>query len=808
MGKQITITSQKYFNEFKNDTDFTANLGDYTNNFTGNVMENVKVSLTMRVEWFSQASAVSQFTVSGGIVYFDSFIDDGFSIGDTVTFQKIDSSGTILSSHTATVSSISNTVMVTGGFTPAIGDGLYSASIIRGTTPLTALIHKYSLRENSANFGVQNLVTGNDSAYYGSGMTIGGGFVNFQSLGQVKDWVDGTFKCEKLANPSTFVQEFEIEHELLIPFYEEGQDLSLLPQYLDGLKSLKYVFASGFRTVLSDPNTEKNFEYDLQLGSVGGYDENYNGFNNNYEIVSTDYVETATGNPADGLIIGSKTTATIVVKKLSGVFTGSDRFGSYVSYQAEQIDYTNTTTDFKSNFIYDRALSSVGMVANAGDDFITSNSATIVSGDMVIVVDVDYTNAQKLFLSNKFAQNPIDFIIGVSVGDNTIPSGNSDRVMLLADTGVFDESADIPDLIQNTVFEYFPYNKEVGVDTGFTGLTQWNEDGITINGSFDLDLSKNAFLNSFQMELTAFNTVTEGRFILDNYNFDLTNTVVVSGVQQINVVTDRGYNLENGSQFNEIELTTGNLIGDLQGYNLRFSQKISWQDWINNNLVDTIFYDNTKPNNNLNDKSSNYSNLNDYEIGVSIFANVSGVNEFGVSGLTNYLITSPNITVYDYDLDDNITPIWSGVIETFNNSNMSNLGGAILTGSDDTLFRVTWTSTGGAVTDLTGFTAIHRIEETNQNGFAIDEIGTLYSYPNGNRVIPKGGYTNLDMYIDTGNVITECLIKGNTLNSGTPYNISARIDIESLIDPKAKLTSPDNTPKDTSGTVETKITAP
>tara|TARA_R110000782_G_scaffold67351_1_gene136108 strand:- start:993 stop:1565 length:573 start_codon:yes stop_codon:yes gene_type:complete len=189
-----------------------------------------------------------------------------------------------------------------------------------------------------------------------------------------------------------------------------------------------------------------------------------------------------------------------------------------------------------------------------------------------------------------------------------------------------------------------------------------------------------------------------------------------------------------------------------------------------------------------------------------MFSNLSGVSVLGAGGITDYHLLTPPLTVYDYDLDGNVVTEWSATIETFDPITLTNLSGAILTGQN-TLFKITWVNSGGAVTDLTDFTAIHRIEETDQNGYNIDEVGTLYSYPSNNRVIPKSGFTNLDIFLLAGNVVTECLIDGSQLNSGVGYNLSGKIEVEGTIDPNAKLTSPDNTVKDTSGTVETKVQA-
>ncbi len=47
MGVEVLVISQKYFNEYANGVNFTDNLGDYTNNFTGSVMENQMVRMVL-----------------------------------------------------------------------------------------------------------------------------------------------------------------------------------------------------------------------------------------------------------------------------------------------------------------------------------------------------------------------------------------------------------------------------------------------------------------------------------------------------------------------------------------------------------------------------------------------------------------------------------------------------------------------------------------------------------------------------------------------------------------------------------------
>jgi len=807
MGLEVLVISQKYYNEYYNGINFNNNLTDYTSNFTGSVMGNQMVNLVIDINWRSDASVSNKFTLQGPIITraTGNWADDGFSIGDLVEISGFLPNGTAFGPFGPTTANsvVDGTMILDFDLSTVIPEDTYELFTVTGLTNLSALIHKFSLIENSDPFGTQNIITGSDSAYYGSNMIEGGGWVNFQGLGQNKDWEDGGFRARKIYSPLWRHERFEIEHRLLIPFYAEGDNLSLLPPYLDGLNSLKYVFESGFRSVISNPNTQKAVAFDSQLGSVAGFNENFNGFDNLYNIASIIYQDANTLTSADGLLIGGTTKVTCVVKKNNGAFVGGERFGTYASYLPNQNEYQNTTlTDFKENFIYDRVLTYEGGGV-AASTIITNVTGIVSAGKLTITFEVGYSVAQQIRLANSIAQRPIAFAIGIQIGDINLPAGNSDRVMLLAE-GLYDKSADIEDLMDVNLFDIYPHNRQISSSTGFSDMIAWNEDGLAIDFAFDLDLNKDALINSLDFKLIAENSTTGDVFELDSFNYPIAGAVISNGVQQLNVATSRGYILENNDQFNDVTINVGANVGGLQSYNGRFAQKVSWQEWIENLDVNTVFYDNGEPFNNFNDKASNYSALNGYEVKLAISANVYGTNPFGISGLTDYLFLSPSLKVFDYEKDGNVTPVWSGVIETFNPLTSSNLNGAILTGQN-TLFRTTWTNVAGAVTSLDGIWGINRIEIANQLGFDITELSSINTPATNQLLIPSTGAL-LDVYLSGGSVVMDCLIDGSLASSGVNYNLSSRIN-SANVPPFLKVTSPSGTQKDTSGVIDSKNTS-
>jgi hypothetical protein len=795
MPINILVTNTKYFTEYKNDVGFVSNLGDFANNLQGSVMENVKLVRELNINWFAKSSTSDRFAVDTALNVITrkgsgNFLNDGASVGDIFDFtNQVSTSPTIIFEGQVQSISATQIVYTVLSGSPVNDPNGYGDAEIRFKTPLTALVYKFGLIDNTESFNVISKVSGNEQGYYGSniGFDTGGGvrdtnFVTLSRLGQYEDWRTGTVKARFSQQVNDYIQKFEIEHEFtILPYYLDGELTNLqnnvIPPLLNGLNSLKYVFNPEFRTVLSNPNTAKSYDFDINLGSTAWFNENFNGFNSEYKVNSITYTEFGTANSADGLLIGGKTTVSIQVEKLNGNFVIGDKVGVYASYLPEQNEYTNTTlSDLKQNFIYDNAFETSGNSGANGQDFITNMSVFSPIGNlMTVTFDVEYNTNQKAFLSGKLAQNPTYFLIGVQLGDNTLTNQSSDRTILLADVNLYDESADIPDLMHVTKYDIYSHEEQIGLGQFSTDKTSWNEDGLVVDFTFDLDLNKQAVLNTLEFNLVAYNTVTNQFWNIDTYSFSPATAIISGGVQQINENTTRNYILKSNDQFNDVQISVGSNVGGIQNYDGRFAQKISWQDWIQNLGVDTIFYDGTEPNNNFNNKSSNYSLLNDYEIRLAISSNVAGVSTLNVAGNTDYLFLSPTITVYDYEEDGLIPPVWSCVIETFDFATSTNLGGAILSGQD-TLIRSTWTNSNGAVTSLASIWGINRIEETGQQGYDITEMSSLND-PAANQILKPNSGTKLFVYLNAGNV-------------------------------DAKLTSPDNDTKDTSGTPETKTEAP
>ena len=787
MPKIVNI-STSYRNRFKNGDTYTDNLTDYTDNYTGVIMEQVQCTIDVSIEWFSNADFIDSWQVDGAnniiIRTVGSFSQDGFKVGQKFRFiSGWASDNSAPNEFEAVIDFIRQDGLrmdfsVTSGVVSSTGAQTDVGIRALGNAPenyLTGIVYKFGFVENSAAASFTSLVTENNMGYQFGGIPRSVSSNELKPIGNVLDWVTGQGFVSFISE-SDYTQNFQIKHEFVVhPWFRDGElnniQNSIPPNEFEGTNSLKHVFDLDFRQTLSNPNTSISQLFTDSLGSVGWFDENYNGLGDDYNIVSISYKDTSSSNSVDGLQAALSTTVTIEIEKEGGAFVAGQKVGLSASLLPPQSQYQDKTTTLLENFLYDSLYHVEGSGTTIGSDFIKSVTSSIVSGNLVVVAEFEYNALQQAVLSS--ITNPY-YVLGFTIADISLTNQNSDR-LTLKEVNQYVLGADVDGLIDFDRFDFYFAGNEIGVDVGYTNFTGWNEDSLAIDFNFTLnrDPLKDAVLNTIEFALIAYNENTGESFDLDSTTIDLSEVIVSSGVQQIEIDSQRGYLFEDGNQYKDVSVTTGLLVGTIQNYSGVFAQKIRWEDWIKNLFADTVFFNSGSPNNGLNFKSSNYSGVNNYGIRLAVRANVQGLDDLGVSRSTDYQIISPELIINDYNTGIEYTCI----IETFRESNLAPLGGSVLVG-ENTLVRATFTASSGAITNLTGFWASLKIQTSSDSGQQISEISTTY-IDSSNLLIPKDGFVFLDMQIVGGNVVCECIVNGNKSES-VNYNISARIDAPPL----------------------------
>lgn len=527
MGLELIEVDTRFYNPIDNSGDLSQNPSDFTTNLTGSVMEQERLLNQIQIRWFSTASPADTFefiavgggTGSGNIVNrtTGNFFADGFRIGDRALYFNnldINVAQPAQADYLIEIEGISedgqsmqfefvSAVTIPNVISGTVDNAFIVADPTQAESYLTALRYSFGIigNEEATNYGSKT--TGNEQIY--SGVNIGAGgvrsttFVDMLPSGQYRDWVTGTARVRFVQN-NVFFQVFEIEHIYVInPYYIDGQLSNLqnkiVPTDLSGNNSYKYAYRADFRKVISDPNAGKVFVKDNKQGSVGWFQENFNGLPSKYQVNSITYVDQSSGQPIEGIATAGTTRATIVVEKtVGGDFNPTDIYGICVSYLPTADEYTNKTTDLLENFLYDNAYSIIGNTLNF-TGIIKRLSSSAVTNTLTIEVDFSYDTSQQLRINTESF-----YVLAVHVGDVTSPAGNSDRVMLISDVTNYQAPALIPGLAGVDSFKFLVHGEELGVDLGNDDIKTWDEDGILATFDFWLDRSKESVITALSVD--------------------------------------------------------------------------------------------------------------------------------------------------------------------------------------------------------------------------------------------------------------------------------------------------------------------
>ena len=787
------LVGTEFFNQFNNGEALDQNLTDFTKNLVGNITDKIRTRQTVAVSWTSSSDSVNTFDILGNTLTSISgnFLNEGFIVGDIISLYDNVGLAFVFTDRTIT-SLTANQIVFDGAVVPTAS---YPDAKLYGKTPLESLRFKFGLIENNEPTNYISKIDGtaeNSFSADGVGFDTGGGVrslvpVALNSAIGVNSW-KSDFDSATVAFVSTgtqiedYEQIFEINHYFtILPFFLDGELSNIQnliqPALFTSTNTLKYVFDAQFNTTLSNPNGTKSATVDNWLGSVGWYNESLNGNVNNYGVVSLVYTNQDTLAIVPEINSQQKTKVEFNLRSIPNTFTVNTNVAVGIAILPDASDYQQNSQTIDENFILDSAFTTVDL-AFIDSSIITNYTAIFNSAASISVAfDVDYLTAIEPLLENK------NYVIWCSTCDETVTSQGTDRVCLKVDSQLYDYNPDVEDLIFIDTINHFPHNiNDTVLLDGFDDYRGWIEDGFEIVVPFDLNNDLNAKIQNLKVHFSAWNPSTDDRFDLQSYNYSLSGGVLIAQAPlnpyiSYNINTTRGFQLVNGSQFNNAILTT--LGPGLRGlinvdqYELKVGIKANFEEWISLPGANTVFYDVNEPNNGLNKKSSNYSLLNGYELVVIIETDVAaGLNIFGGALVTNYQFLSQPHAYYNYDLDNNVTPDWSVEIATLD-ENGANTSGIIQT-SINTTIRATFTPLSGS-TNLVNPYGIIRLNQSGGNIQTIFELSSIRESIVGNLLIPLVGENYTKLTDDGLTVVLECLIDGSLLDASLNYDISATL---------------------------------
>jgi hypothetical protein len=545
--------------------------------------------------------------------------------------------------------------------------------VLKVTTVPTALTYRFDTPPNDqpiADF--LSPLTGEPLIYSGDNITTSLTDLNFLASNAAKV---GTAQAKYISSSGTgsYIHEFVIEHVFQNIYFVENwlsnYENASLPVSYQGLNSYRYVSEMNFSTNVNDPNQGKIFLDDFLAGVSGLFNQNFNAGVNHYQLESVSYA--VGGFPSVGIDIDETTSVTIQLSKDNGNFSAGEIASLYCSKLPESAAYNISANTMPENFVLASAFATSGAVS-IDSDYIKNYTVLVNSGDnslIDITFDLEYTTDQKALINNNDS-----FYIGVGLEDLTIANYLSDRVNVWVDFGKYIKTPDVLGLISKNQINVYNSQQEPAISTPSTNIDAWVNTVQFVSGNFSISkyaTGQQTKLKNFKVQVVAYNGADF--FRIQEYVFQISPVVpfLALGSPSVNfdlidIEAQNTLGIPADEPFNKAILTSAAPSpGDTeQRFDFSVGFEISWRDWAELETVAEVapeFYDITKDFDGFNGNTSNYSNVNGYNI--YIFAKAV-VNSQGAD--TTYNMVSDRGFIYNFDVDAVFG--WSAVTKFYDES--------------------------------------------------------------------------------------------------------------------------------------------
>lgn len=590
-------------------TDFTyAGSPTYTEYLLGSVGLRVTADIRIDVHWETEdtnmkflASDDSIQRLDGGL---SSFLVDGFKEGDTIAI-----SGTASNNMTTTITSISDD----GEFLFVAG-ALTNETVVcdvYGETPVTSMEFYPNLIENGAALNLFNLTDRETiPKYYADAITTDSAAPTPMVVGtNSKGWVSpGDAATIYRSSFTNHVQTFVISHTFtILPLFLANQlaDLQRLysgkppiPSPNKDRSCLKYVYTIDAKYSAYDPDpahtTDGNIP-EFPKGQTGGFNEFLNGRQTIWTKKSILYSDNATGA---GLSEIDYCKNTLVDCQLTCQVAPGSVYIVHVMYlPTDESIYLNTATDWAKNFIYERAIVTIGggtvQGQNTGDyHFLKNvgNTQSIIGNDVRITFEVDFGSVLTELFDTKDSDN-LNYLIFITpqgcVGtavDACTDILSTNQTALIMDVNVMDCNKDDATLFQIIdEWQFFEYPHCNGA--GFSNFSLLPRDTVVAKGQFHVKkgtADEPITLKNIGVTIAAVRQNDVQEVVLESFNINTTGFLPNGdNIQEIYFEQNRDFIIPTGDCRNTIQLTRMPTL-DIAGYaayELIYPFKVRWEEW-------------------------------------------------------------------------------------------------------------------------------------------------------------------------------------------------------------------------------------
>ena len=659
MASNFSVIENKFYNQIKNGIAFSNSLGQYTTSIKSNSGDVIKLVQTIELAVAVNLDETELMTIStlpfdatNAEIKADS--TDWFAEGIYPTASiRVERGGLSYNITVLNITGVGNTKLVISdanmtGMIAALGLtdlGEYSDLVFKLTTVPTHCIFKYKL--NPLTLAVPNYdspLDDNEQSYYAKAIPTSPTFETMAFLGGENGSSMSEVEIAYLTTYENYRHRFQINHIFKNPYYVSGEltniQEAIKPALLSGSNTLKY--DNYFEMGTSAYHNSIFNNYGL-TGDCGYFEENYNGNINNYTIENV----IITNASATGKLESTETNTLTFDVVTTGTWNAG--VGGVLSHSKlpTLAEYQNKTEAFDSIWLFDNIFNTEsGAAASSG--IYTNFEFSITASDTISVsVDIDFSASQQLKISDT---SYYALWFGVANEDLTDPD-LIDRVNLIIDVNTYTRNTDVSNLVIN----YNPKFREEF--RGLSGVSYTNFNGgdgdlWSMEFPFQLDTTKEAQIVKAKFKIIAESSSDSfqvGNSIDFPIGLPLLTTDGTYIYQIINIDSNNLLNIPEDVPLKTLEATMNvpaALPSTTQDVVFKTGFQVPWRDWIENLNVPVSLYDATKPQNNRNNKTSNYSALSTYSIyGVlelSISNNVEPVN-------TIYELYSDSSTIIDFD---------------------------------------------------------------------------------------------------------------------------------------------------------------
>jgi hypothetical protein len=555
--------------------------------------------------------------------------------------------------------------------------------------------------------------------------------------------------------------------------------------------------------VYNNPNIKIQNELNstAKLGNTGWFDENFNGFQNNFSVSSVIY-ENAAGTIVSSLDHNNPITVTAIIDGVPNV-TGQSRC-SYGFMWIPIDDNVYKSNDFP--FYENVKMNTGGDADNFGDVFnvqlFNSPDATIRQGysidnSKMNVQNVlfERTGVNQITFSADFIPTPEfsaqfdalditerNFILWVSVADRTEQTNKSDRVSLLLDFNQLDTFIEPVGEFEGLSIEFLDHTQDENSVSSGCGVDMRIEDDILSRVFFQIDTAQGSDIPvpTALSYGVVFERISDGfQYSLDNYQIDLTQ---FPNPSQINFSSSQGFKLISGQNKNfiKIERFPSLDVGSLLGFRGLYGFKIRWEDWILRlNIPDTIkadIFDNQEKQNGLNNDWYNYLDTAGYNI--YFVVNIDAV----LNGNSVRYQNKKNMLFKDYDQNPDITTEFryyrdsDNTLLTAGTDPLTGLPLGVILNNELVRLEIEYTRTSGTWTNINDVYGLNCIEVDGGGGQKqFRQLSSVVLPESDNPLTPLPSDTLLDIQIISPTILRcTCLIDPNKLISAERYKVTGR----------------------------------